>query len=190
MSHTESDLAYEKTLFGFWVYLLTDFVMFGALFSTYAVLHYSMFGVVAEHGLWNLPFTLIQTLLLVTASFTSGLAGAAAHRNNKRGTLWLFGLTFLLGLLFLGMQLFELNRLVQEGYAWHTNGFLSAFFTLIGTHAAHLFFALLWTLFLTLPVWREGITQVSLRRLTCLKMFWQFLNLVWVFIFSMVYLLG
>jgi cytochrome o ubiquinol oxidase subunit 3 len=189
MSHEGSNEIYEKTLFGFWVYLLTDFVMFGALFSTYAVLHYKLFGVVSDQGLWDLPFTLLQTLLLLSAAFTSGLAGTAAHRRKPKETLFLFGLTFVLGAVFLGMQLFELHRWVEGGDSWNKSGFLSAFFTLIGTHAAHLFFALLWTIFLTLPVWRHGISDVSLRRLTCLKMFWQFLNLVWVFIFSVVYLL-
>jgi cytochrome o ubiquinol oxidase subunit 3 len=177
----------SKTLLGFWIYILTDFIMFATIFATYIVLRYSSMGSFPEQ---NLPFTLVQTLLLLFSSFTSGLAGVALQNHDKKKTLLLFGLTFLLGLGFMIMEMTELTHLVQSGYAWHTNATLSAFFTLVGTHAVHMIFALLWIGVLLPPVWLYGLTAVSIKRLSCLKMFWQFLNVVWIFIFTLVYLMG
>jgi cytochrome o ubiquinol oxidase subunit 3 len=181
---------YSKTLFGFWVYLLTDFMMFAALFATYAVLHQSTYGGPSAKDLFSLPFAMSQTLLLLLCSFTSGLGGIAAHRQDRKGTLILFGLTFVLGLIFMGREWIDLARLVQAGSDWRASAFLSAFFTLVGTHGLHMVFALLWIPILLWPVWKTGVTPVSLIRLTCLRMFWQFLNVVWVFVFAIVYLMG
>lgn len=181
---------YSKTVFGFWVYLLTDFILFGTLFATYSVLRGSTFGGPSPKELFQLPFTLTQTLFLLTSSFTVGLAGAYAHRKDKQKTIALFLLTFFLGIAFMGMELTEFSRILSRGYSWKTSAFLSAYFTLIATHGIHMIFALLWVIVLILPVWRRGLTAVSVQRLTCLRMFWQFLNIVWVFIFTAVYLVG
>ncbi len=182
--------SYSKTIFGFWVYLMSDFILFGTLFATYAVLSGSTFGGPSAKDLFSLPFNLVQTLVLLTCSFISGLAGAAAHRRDKKWTIALFGLTFVLGALFLGMMLTEFSGLIAGGHGWQKSAFLSAYFTLLGTHGVHVLFGLLWILVLLYPVWKEGIDPMSLRRLTCLRMFWQFLNIVWIFIFSFVYLMG
>lgn len=181
---------YAKTIFGFWVYLMTDFILFGALFATYAVLCDSTFGGPSAKDLFLSSFTLIQTLALLTCSLMAGLAGASAHRKQKNTTLVFFGLTFLLGAIFLGMMMGEFSRLIQAGSTWDRSAFLSAYFTIVGTHGLHVVFGLLWTIFLLVPVFREGVSNVSIRRLTCLRMFWQFLNVVWIFVFSFVYLLG
>lgn len=181
---------YSRSVFGFWMYILSDFILFGTLFATYAVLHENTFGGPGAKDLFHLPFTLVQTLILLTSSFTVGLAGAAAHRNHKNLTLALFGLTFLLGIAFMGMEYAEMSRLVSAGHSWKTSAFLSAYFSLVGTHGVHVLFGILWIVVLLYPVWRSGITPVDIRRLTCLRMFWQFLNIVWVFIFSLVYLMG
>ena len=181
---------YSITLFGFWVYLLTDLMMFATLFAAYAVLQGGTAGGPSAREIFHLPFTLIQTFLLLLAAFTSGLARVAVHRYLSRWTILLFALTFLAGAAFMGMELTELTRLVKEGNGWDRSAFLSAFFTLVGTHGLHVLFGLLWTIVLLVPVWRHGLTPVSKRRLSCLSMFWQFLNVVWIFIFSIVYLLG
>lgn len=175
---------YSRTVFGFWLYILSDFILFGALFATFAVLKHSTFGGPSARDLFDLPFIFVQALVLLTSSFTAGLGGASAHRKNKKLTIIFFGITFLLGLLFMGLEVSDLNRLIQSGNSWQRSGFLSAYFTLVGTHAVHMIFALIWVIVLIVPVWREGMTLPSLRRLTCLRMFWQFLNIVWVFIFS------
>ena len=104
--------------------------------------------------------------------------------------MMLFGITFLLGILFMGMELVEFSRFLQAGHGWEKSAFLSAYFTIVATHGVHVLFGLLWILVLLVPVWREGITPVSIRRLTALRMFWQFINIIWVLIFSFVYLLG
>jgi cytochrome o ubiquinol oxidase subunit III len=181
---------YSKTVFGFWVYLLTDFILFATFFATYAVLHDSTYGGPSGREIFQLPFVLAQTLILLTGSLTSGLAGASAHRKNKNWTIILFVITFLLGIAFMGMELTDFNRLIDEGNSWKRSGFLSAYFSLIGMHGIHMIFALLWTIVLIVPVCIEGITSASIRRLTCLRMFWQFLNIIWVFIFTIIYVMG
>lgn len=181
---------YSRTVFGFWIYLMSDFVLFGALFATYAVLSHSTFGGPSAHELFYPPFTLTQTLIMLVCSLAVGLGGAAAHRGNRNHTLTFFGIAFLLGTAFMWMELAEFSRLIAAGHGWNQAAFLSAYFTVVGTHGLHVIFGLLWILVLLLPVWREGITSASIRRLTCLRMFWQFLNIVWVFIFSLVYLMG
>lgn len=181
---------YSKTVFGFWVYLLTDFIMFAAFFAVYAVLRNSTHGGPSIKDLTHHHFILFQTVLLLTCSFTSGLAGATAHRKNKQATAALFLVTFVLGAIFTSLELFELIRFTALGNGWQRSAFLSAFFTIVGTHAIHMLFALLWTIVLIIPVWRDGIDSVNLRRVPCLKMFWQFLNIIWVLIFTVVYFIG
>lgn len=187
MSHTQ-DETYSKTIFGFWVYLLSDFVLFGTIFATYAVLRNSTYGGPNASQLFHPSYALIQTLILLTASFTSGIGKIFAHRRNKKCTLFFYFLTFFLALIFMTMEMREWNQLVAQGYDWKRSAFLSAFFTLIGTHALHMLFALLWTIVLLVPLWKEELNDISIKRVTCLTMFWQFLNVVWIFIFAIVYL--
>ncbi len=182
--------ANDKTYFGFWVYLLTDFVMFATLFATYVVLQYGTSGGPSGRELFHLNATLVQTVLLLLASFTAGLATSEMHQGNARKTIVLFCITFLLGIGFMIMEGMECQRLVASGASWHKSAYLSAFFTLIATHGVHMVFALLFVPVFLIPVCFQGLTSTSIRRLTCLRMFWQFLNVVWVFIFTIVYLMG
>ncbi len=181
---------YSKTIFGFWVYLLSDFLLFGALFASYMVLRTSTFGGPSGHDIFNLPAALSQAILLLTSSLTSGLAGAMAHRKNIAWTLILFTITGIIGIFFIERQIEEFTKLVHAGYGWQKSAFLSMFFTLVGTHTLHMLFAILWTIALLIPVCLQGINLISIRRLTCLRMFWQFLNIIWVFIFAIVYFMG
>lgn len=178
---------YSKTVFGFWLYLLSDFILFGAFFATYAVLKDGTYGGPSGKELFQLPCVFIQSLILLSCSFTSAIAGAFAHRKNVSATILFFAVTFLLGTVFLGMEINEMSRYLSAGNGWQRSAFLSAFFTIIGTHAAHMVFALLWVIVLLIPLFYEGLTSASIRRLTCLRMFWQFLNVIWVFIFTMIY---
>ena len=181
---------YSRTVFGFWVYLMSDLILFGALFATYMVLCTSTFGGPSAKELFSPNYAFVQTLVLLLSSLTVGLAGASAHRRHKGATITYFLLTFILGIVFIAMMLNEFSNLTQAGHGWNQSAFLSAYFTVIGTHGVHILFGLLWIPILLIPVWREGISHVSVRRLTCLRMFWQFLNIVWVFIYSFVYLMG
>ena len=181
---------YSKTVFGFWAYLMTDCILFATLFATYIVLHNNTYGGPSGKELFSLPFVLTETLILLTSSFTCTLSKLAAYRNDKNKVIAWFGVTFLLGLAFIGMELFEFTNLVHDGNSWQRSGFLSAFFTLVGTHGLHISTGLLWMIILIIPVFRHGLTPVSLKRLTCLRMFWHFLDIVWIFIFTIVYLMG
>ncbi|PIZ62156.1 cytochrome o ubiquinol oxidase subunit III [Candidatus Saccharibacteria bacterium CG_4_10_14_0_2_um_filter_52_9] len=179
-----------KTVFGFWVYIMTDCVLFASLFATFAVLHNNTFGGPAGRELFSLPFVLTETLVLLTSSFTCGLGLLAARRGDKQQVLMLFGITFLLGVFFLTMELNEFHNLYLEGNSWSRNGFLSAFFTLVGTHGLHLTAGLLWMLTLGIRVARSGLRAVTVKQLTLLSLFWHFLDIIWIFIFTIVYLMG
>ncbi|MBW4062042.1 cytochrome o ubiquinol oxidase subunit III [Candidatus Saccharibacteria bacterium] len=180
----------DKTLFGFWVYLMTDCVFFASLFATYAVLHTSTFGGPGSAQLFDLPPVLAETFILLTSSFTAGLAMLAAHRGNKHQVLGWLMVTFVLGAAFLGLELKEFHHLATTGNSWRRSGFLSAFFTLVGTHGLHISVGLVWMGVLMTKVWRSGLTAVNLKRLTLVSLFWHFLDIIWIFIFTMVYLMG
>lgn len=190
-SHHEEELViYDRTIFGFWIYVMTDCVLFATLFATYAVLHTQTFGGPSAKDLFSLPFTLTETLILLVSSFTCGLAMLAAHHKQKTAVIALYGITFLLGLAFLALELHEFRNLVLEGNSWQRSAFLSSFFTLVGTHGLHITSGLIWMFVMMLHILTRGLTLSTLRRLTCLGLFWHFLDIVWVFIFTFVYLMG
>jgi len=186
----EAEFNRDKTEFGFWVYLMTDCILFGTLFATYVVLQPNTFGGPGPRELFSLPFVLTETLILLTSSFTCGLAVLAAKRRDLMWTYVLFTLTFLLGAAFLSMELYEFNRMVHEGNSWTRSGFLSAFFTLVGTHGLHITAGLIWMFTLLWQMGSKEITDRMVRRLSLLSMFWHFLDVVWIFIFTIVYLIG
>lgn len=179
-----------KVVFGFWVYLMTDCVLFASLFAAFAVLRPATYGGPAGNELFSLPFVLIETVVLLTSSFTAGLGLLAARRRNRQQVLLWFGITLLLGLFFLTMEVTEFRSLYAEGNSWRRSGFLSAFFTLVGTHGLHITAGLIWMSLLLLQVMRHGLRDVIIRRLTMLSLFWHFLDIVWIFIFTVVYLVG
>lgn len=183
----ESD---QKTVFGFWTYIMTDCVLFGSLFATYAVLHNNTFGGPSGAKLFDLHSALAETLILLTSSFTCGLAMLSAHRHAKRQTIAWLALTFILGLCFLGIELNEFHGLMISGNSWRRSGFLSGFFTLVSTHGAHITSGLIWMALMIVKLWRTGFSRNNLRRLTMLSIFWHFLDVVWIFIFTIVYLMG
>lgn len=179
-----------RTQLGFWIYLMTDCVLFATLFATFAVLRTNTAGGPDGQELFNLPFVLAETLLLLTSSFTCGMATLAAYRGDKSQSLNWLAFTVALGLAFLAMELSEFWHLALEGNSWQRSGFLSAFFTLIGTHGLHISVGLLWILVVIVQIIRRGFTEGVLRRLTLVGMFWHFLDVIWIFIFTIVYLMG
>jgi len=180
----------EKTLFGFWVYIMTDCVLFASLFATFAVLRTSTFGGPTGVQIFHLPYILVETIALLTSSFTCGLALLSARQNDKRTSLLWFGITFALGALFLGMELSEFHKLALDGNGWQRSGFLSSYFTLVGTHGLHITIGLLWMGVLMVQAVRKDLSDGLLKRLTLFSMFWHFLDVVWIFIFTVVYLMG
>ncbi|HUC87548.1 MAG TPA: cytochrome o ubiquinol oxidase subunit III [Candidatus Binatia bacterium] len=186
----ERRAADDKATFGFWVYIMTDCVLFASLFAVYAVLHNNTFGGHTGKQLFSLPYALGETMVLLTSSFTCGLAVLAAQRRNKNQVLFWLGVTFLLGLTFLGLEIHEFRDLVISGNSWRRSGFLSGFFTLVGTHGLHITIGLLWMAVTMVLIYKRGLNRGIVRRLTMLSLFWHFLDIVWIFIFSIVYLLG
>lgn len=180
----------SKTLFGFWIYIMTDCILFASLFATYAVLHNNTFGGPPGARLFSLPYILTETIILLTSSFTCGLAILSVRNNNKNKVVFWFGVTFLLGIAFLAMELTDFRHLALIGDSWQRSGFLSSFFALVGTHGLHITVGLLWMIVMLTKVWTNGLTKGNIRRLTLLSIFWHFLDIIWIFIFTIVYLMG
>ena len=188
--HNHVEANYEKTVFGFWVYLMTDCILFGILFATYAVLHNSTAGGPRGHDIFNMQLVLAETMALLISSFTCGLAGIISRKDKKWAVIGCLAITFLLGLSFVVMEVSEFVHLVNEGNSWRRSAFLSAFFTLVATHGTHVSFGLIWMFVMMWQIKTRGIVAVIHRRLMCLRLFWHFLDVVWIFIFTLVYLLG
>jgi cytochrome o ubiquinol oxidase subunit 3 len=180
----------SKSLAGFWLYLMTDCVLFASLFATFAVLRYNTAGGPSSQEIFGLPLVLAETLILLTSSFSAGLGLLAVRQKKTQQVLLLFGLTFILGLAFLILELSEFRHLAAEGNSWRRSGFLSSFFTLVGTHGLHITAGLVWMAVMLWRTAKQGLTKLSLRRFTMLSLFWHFLDLVWILIFTVVYLWG
>jgi cytochrome o ubiquinol oxidase subunit 3 len=188
--HEELQQATSTKTLGFWIYLMTDCVLFATLFATYAVLHTSTFGGPTSKDIFELPFVLIETLILLTSSFTIGMALIASKSGNKHSTLVWLAITFVLGAAFIGMELNEFSRLAIDGNSWQRSGFLSAFFTLVGTHGLHILVGLLWMSVLFVRIMKGGLRSSDVHRLALFGLFWHFLDIIWICLFTIVYLLG
>ena len=185
-------LAFEKELFsnrvlGFWIYLMTDCILFGTLFATYAVLHNSTFGGPADHDIYNLHTVIAETAVLLLSSIACGFSVLAPTRARLLG--WLT-VAFILGASFVAMELHEFHGLIVEGNSWEKSAFLTSFFTLVGTHGLHVTIGLFWMIVVMTQIMRQGVTIHTFRRLVLFSMFWHFLDLIWIFIFTFVYLMG
>jgi len=180
----------SKTTFGFWIYLMSDCLIFSVLFATFAVLSKATAGGPDGKELFDLSFVLVETMLLLISSFTFGVAMLNMQAGNKGKVLgWLF-ITFLFGAGFVGMEVYEFHHLVTEGYGPDRSAFLSAFFTLIGTHGLHVTFGLIWIVIMMDMVRRQGLDGFNKRRLQCLSLFWHFLDIIWICVFTFIYLFG
>jgi len=189
--HNDEARAKDKTaLFGFWLYLMTDFVLFASLFAVYAVLHNNTFGGPSTHDIVSAPFVLLETLILLASSFTCGMALIAAQHENKRSVLLFLLITAVLGAFFVGLELKEFAHLAGVGASWQRSGFLSSYFALVGTHGLHVSAGLVWMLALIAAIVGKGFSRSNLRKLAMLAIFWHFLDIVWIFIFTVVYMFG
>lgn len=180
--------ANDRVMFGFWVYLMTDLLMFAVLFAVYAVLHKHTLGSESGRELFSLPLALAETLILLTSSFTCGVGMISARRGVKTKTLLWFGITFVLGLVFLSLEMKEFAEFIHEGHTLRSNAFLSSFFVLVGTHGLHITSGLLWMAITLIFVIKRGLNSHMVRKLALLSLFWHFLDIVWIFIFTIVYL--
>jgi cytochrome o ubiquinol oxidase subunit 3 len=180
----------EKKTLGFWIYLMTDLVLFASLFATFAVLRNNTAGGPGGSQLFDMPFVLLETMILLTSSFTVGLAILGSNRGYKKQTIFWLLVTFALGAAFLSLELSEFTHLASEGNSWARSGFLSSFFTLVGTHGLHIAIGLIWLAVMVVRLVQRGFKETDLKRLALFGLFWHFLDVVWIFIFSIVYLIG
>lgn len=178
------------TLLGFWIYLMSDCLVFAALFAVYAVQGRSYAGGPSGADLFDLSLVAVNTAMLLLSSITYGFAVLKMQQNHVRGTIGWLLVTGLFGLAFLGLELYEFHHLIHLGAGPQRSAFLSAFFTLVGTHGLHVTFGIIWLITLVFQIKRHGLIPENRRRIMCLSMFWHFLDVVWIGVFTFVYLMG
>ncbi len=182
--------AVANRAFGFWIYLMTDLILFASLFVTFAVMSRSYAGGPDGRALFDLSHVFIETLLLLFSSASCGQVMLAVHRGAKEAVLGWLVVTFLLGLGFVAMEIHEFHGMIAAGHGPQRSAFLSAFFTLVGTHGTHVSLGLVWMLVMMLQVATKGLSTPVQSRLLRLSMFWHFLDIVWIGVFTVVYLMG
>jgi cytochrome o ubiquinol oxidase subunit 3 len=178
------------TLLGFWLYLMSDCLVFACLFASYGVLGRNYAGGPSGADLFSLPLVALNTSLLLLSSITYGFAVLAMQRKRQGATLVWLALTGLLGAGFVGVELHEFAHLIHEGNGPQRSAFLSSFFTLVGTHGLHVTVGIIWLVTLMAQVAKRGLIAANRRRLMCLSMFWHFLDVIWIGVFTFVYLMG
>ena len=189
-AHHDTHESDASTVFGFWIYIMTDCILFASIFATYAVLSKSFAGGPTGKDIFELPYVLKETFCLLFSSVTYGFAMLAMHNAKRNQVLGWLAVTFLFGLSFIGMEVNEFHHLVVEGNGPDRSAFLSAFFTLVGTHGLHVTCGLIWMAVMMVQVLRRGLGSTIAHRLTCLSLFWHFLDIVWICVFTVVYLMG
>lgn len=180
----------EMRTFGFWIYLMTDIMIFGTFFAAYIVLKNNTNGGPGPAELFELGGVIASTFILLTSSYTCGLALLAMNRGNKRALLGWLAVTALLGAVFIGLEISEFAHFVGEGATIGSSAFLSAFYTLVGTHGLHVTIGLVWMIAIMLQLSKHGITPATKRKVNVISLFWHFLDVVWIFVFTVVYLMG
>lgn len=178
------------TLLGFWLYLMSDCLVFASLFATYAVLGRNYAGGPTGAELFELPLVALNTTFLLLSSITYGFAMLESQRNRVNATMVWLVVTGLFGLAFLSLEMYEFVHLIHEGAGPQRSGFLTSFFALVATHGLHVTFGIVWLVTLLFQLKKHGLIHENRRRLMCLSMFWHFLDVVWIGVFTFVYLMG
>jgi cytochrome o ubiquinol oxidase subunit 3 len=186
----DAERAIDEKVYGFWIYLISDAIIFALLFAIFAVMSHNTADGPGGHTLFRLPYTFAETMLLLASSTSFGFAGVAIAAGRRRRTLGWLGVTFLLGLGFVVMEISQLYGIAVAGGGPWRSGFLSAFFTLVGTYGTHVGVGLVWIVLLGCEVALRGLNPLVGSRLNRLGLFWHFLDIVWIGIFSVVYLPG
>ena len=180
----------HSTMLGFWIYLMSDCLIFAILFACYAVLGGSYAAGPAPKDLFDLKLIALNTAMLLFSSITYGFAVLQMQQGKVKGVqIWL-AVTALFGLAFLGIELYEFHHLIEIGAGPQRSAFLSSFFTLVGTHGLHVTFGIIWLVTLMFQLSKHGLIAANKRRVMCLSMFWHFLDVVWIGVFTFVYLMG
>ncbi|MGE7207102.1 cytochrome o ubiquinol oxidase subunit III [Sphingomonas sp. NPDC019816] len=176
--------------YGFWIFLLSDFILFACFFAAYAVLKDATAGGPSGKDVFELPLVKAETALLLLSSFACGLAGIATLARDMRWFQIAMAATGLLGAGFLALEAYEFLHLIGEGHGPARSAFLSAFFALVGCHGLHVTLGLLWLTTMMAQAWAKGFREDILRRILCFSLFWHALDIIWVALFTMVYLMG
>ncbi|MBS0252473.1 MAG: cytochrome o ubiquinol oxidase subunit III [Proteobacteria bacterium] len=179
-----------STQLGFWLYLMSDCLIFAVLFATYGVLGGNFAAGPSPKDLFDLPLVAVNTSMLLFSSITYGFAVLEMQKNRKQGMLMWLAITMMFGAAFIGIELFEFTHMILEGATPQRSAFLSSFFTLVGTHGLHVTFGIIWMITLMVQVMKFGLNEPNKRRILCLSMFWHFLDVVWIGVFTFVYLMG
>lgn len=190
VEHTEHHDVDGNKAFGFWVYIMTDCVLFGTIFSAFMVLCTNYAGGVTGADIFKLDEVLVETFCLLLSSITYGFAMVGMHKGKKALVQFWLVITFLLGAAFLYFELHEFAGLIAEGHTWADSAFLSAFFALVSTHGLHVTCGLIWMLVMFIQVSKRGLDSNNQMRLSLLSIFWHFLDIIWIFVFTTVYLMG
>ena len=191
--HAEGDghgHAQNATVLGFWIYLMNDALIFASLFAMYGVVSTAYAGGPVPREIFDLPLVALNTALLLASSITFGQAISHIEAGRVAPTRFWLAITGLLGLGFVGVELYEFSHLIAEGAGPQRSAFLSALFTLVGTHGAHVTVGLIWIAVMLLQLGQHGLNDEMKRRIVCLSMFWHFLDIIWIGVFTFVYLYG
>jgi len=189
---TEDEHAHSggSTMLGFWLYLMSDCLVFAVLFATFGVLGRNFAAGPSGADLFDLRLVAVNTTMLLLSSITYGFAMLAMDKGRQAAVQGWLVVTGLFGLAFIGIELYEFAHLIHEGATPQRSAFLSSFFTLVGTHGLHVTFGLIWLVVLMTQVAKRGLIAANRRRLMCLSLFWHFLDIVWIGVFTFVYLMG
>ena len=176
--------------YGFWIFLLSDFILFSAFFAAHAVLVGETAGGPSGREIFDLPLIAWETAALLLSSFAAGMASVAVIARNQFWFQVGMGVAALLGVAFLCGELYEFTHLIGEGNGPDRSAFLSSFFALVGCHGVHVALGLVWLTTMMAQVWAKGFRDETVRRIGCFMLFWHALDIIWVALFTVVYLLG
>ena len=179
----------ELKVLGFWIFLVTDCLLFSTFFGAFAVLRDHTDGGFTAHD-FDVTGFILETFILLISSFTSGLAVIAMHKGKKNSLIGWLIVTVLLGASFVGLEINEFANMAEEGATISRSAFLTSFFSLVGLHGVHVSFGIMWMIGLMIQLAQRGITQVTKTKISIISLYWHFLDAVWIFIFTVVYLMG
>lgn len=187
---TEAHHPQNGTMLGFWIYLMSDCLIFACLFAVHGVVGRNYAAGPSGAELFDLSLVALNTAMLLLSSITYGFAMLSMQAGQRKATMGWLAVTGLFGLAFLAIELYEFSHLIHLGAVPQRSAFLSSFFTLVGTHGLHVTFGIIWLVVLLLQLGRHGLIEANRRRVICLSMFWHFLDVIWIGVFSFVYLMG
>ncbi|MFI4846813.1 MAG: cytochrome c oxidase subunit 3 [Candidatus Makana argininalis] len=177
-------------IFGFWIYLMSDIILFSTLLATYFVLKNNSFNLIKVKNIFNLFFIFIESIILLISSFTYEISIFNIKKFNKLKTILWLVITIFFGFIFIFIEIYEFLNLINKGYGYNKNAFLSSYFTLIGMHGLHVIIGIIWIIIMIIHLYINGFSKLNLIRFKCLSLFWHLLYIIWIVIFTFVYLIG